>query len=1002
MKKRYIQILIFLSFVLYFPLTSAVAQKLKKENDRTIESVVKDEKGDPIKGAIIYGNDGSTVVKTDDSGKFTIQVPEMTDLLIESDGYESAVFKTGEFEALKEFTLKSSLFLHGEKDVVNIAFGKVKKGDLVNAVNVLNPNEILKYDNIQSVYEALSGRVPGLLGSNNIRGTGAPLFIVDGLPRNINTINLSEVEQITVLKDINSSILYGNGAVNGVVLVTTKRGKAYKKEINVTGYYGISKPMALPKFLSSADYAGLYNEARKNDGLAPQYDSTTIANYRTGNPYRYPNVNYFSDQYLKSVKPSFRVITEFSGGNDVATYYTNLGWSQTGSLLNFGEGANAKQNTFNVRGNVDMKITSWIKTSLDATAVFVNNSGPVGDYWSSAFTMRPNLFAPLVPMNLIDPNNTLVKSRKNDIDGAYLLGGTSSYITNPIANVYSGGENQNVQRTFSFNHRMDFDLRGLTKGLAFHTNISFDMYTRFDQSVTKTYSVYLPAWKATVDSISGLTKYGTDTNPGTQNVLNPYYERRSGFNGLFDYDRTFGDVHHITGSLLGYASRFKQQSDLQGSKNVNLGLRLGYSYKSKYLVDFSNAYVNSVKLPDATRRAFSPSLGLAWVMSSEEFMSAVTAINYLKLRVSGGIMNSDNGIGGYYYYDSPYIKTSGYAWDENSWSGSGVIARYGANPDLAYEKRKDFNFGFDCILLNRMLSVEANIFTSVYSDRVTRGLTVYPSFYSNYIPYINNDKTSYRGAELGLSFNKRLGDFSFVIGANGLYNDSKVVKKDEVWANSYQNRAGKPIDAIFGLVSAGFFKDQSDISGSPLQSYGTVRPGDIKYIDQDHNHIINANDQVQIGRWQAPYFYGLNLKITYKNFTLFAKGTGSIGADRVISGDYYWVDGNKKYSEIVLTRWTPATAATATYPRLSSAANPNNFQTSSFWLFRDNYFNLDRMQMTYDLPEAVTQRLRMKKLSFFVDGSSLFTISKHNGIRNLALRSEPYYRTYSIGVKTMF
>ena len=311
-------------------------------------------------------------------------------------------------------------------------------------------------------------------------------------------------------------------------------------------------------------------------------------------------------------------------------------------------------------------------------------------------------------------------------------------------------------------------------------------------------------------------------------------------------------------------------------------------------------------------------------------MSAISAINYLKLRVSGGIMNSDNGIGGYYYYDSPYIKSSNYTWDENSWSTSGVIASYGANPELAYEKRKDLNFGFDGVLFNRMLSVEANVFTSVYSDRVTKALTTYPSFYSNYIPYVNSDKTSYRGAEIGLSFKKSFGDFSFVIGANGLYNDSKILKKDEVWANRYQNRAGKPVDAIFGLVSSGFFKDQADISGSALQSYGTVKPGDIKYVDQDHNGIINANDQVQIGRYQSPYSYGLSLKISYKNFTLFAKGTGSIGADRIISGDYYWVDGSKKYSEYVLNRWTPSTATTANYPRLSSVANPNNFQNSTF------------------------------------------------------------------------
>ena len=233
MKKRYIQILIFLSFVILLSSTSVVAQKPKKESNTTIESVVKDEKGNPVKGAIIYGNEGAVVAKTDASGKFTISVPNQTDMLIEADGYEPALFRSGEYQNLKEFSLKTSLYLYSANDEVNIAFGKAKKGDLVNAVSVINPADILKYDNIQDVTQALSGRVPGLLGSSNIRGIGAPLFIVDGLPRDINTINLAEVAQITVLKDINSSVMYGNAAVNGVVLVTTKRGQAFKKELKV-------------------------------------------------------------------------------------------------------------------------------------------------------------------------------------------------------------------------------------------------------------------------------------------------------------------------------------------------------------------------------------------------------------------------------------------------------------------------------------------------------------------------------------------------------------------------------------------------------------------------------------------------------------------------------------------------------------------------------------------------------------------------------------------------
>jgi len=999
MKNIHIQILIFLCFAALLLPAMASAQEASKI---TIESVVKDEKGNPVVGATIYGNEGAAVVKTDFSGKFTISIPEKSDLMIESDGYEPAVFKKGEIKDRKVFSLKSSVFNYGTKDVVNVAFGKIKKGDVTNAVSVINPAEVFKYDNNQDVYAALNGNVPGLLGSSNIRGIGTPLFIVDGLPRDISAVDLTEVEQISVLKDINASMLYGNDAVNGVVLITTKRGEAYKKKVNVSAYYGISTPKALPKYLPSADYMELYNEARLNDGLAPLYSEPTIDNYRYGNPYQYPSVDYYSKDYVKSYKPYSKVLTELSGGNDITKYYANIGWEETGSIMNFGEGKNGKEDKFNIRGNVDMKVNSWIKNALDAAFVLDNTKGALGSYWSEAATRHPDLYSPLLPISLIDPNNTLLKGRKNDVDGLYLLGGTSSYQTNAFAYGYSGGQTTNSQRRFSVNDRIDFDLDRLVKGLAFHTNISFDFYTSFAQSVNNSYSVYLPTWNAAGDSIIALKQFGTDTRTGTQNVTNGNYQRRFGFYGMFDYDRTFGDVHHVSGTLLGYGNNYKVQGDFQGDKNVNLGLRLNYAYDKKYLVDFSSAYVNSAKLPEGKRGAFSPSLGLAWVISSEDFMSEASAVNYLKLKVSGGVMNSDYGIGGFYLYDNSYNTSGSYSWYEGTWSNSGVVSTHGANSGLGYEKRKELNLGLEAILFDHQLSVDANVFTSVYSDQITQPQTKYPSFYTSFIPYENFDSNSYKGAELGLSYNKTIGDFSFTVGANALYATSKILKKDEVWSNDYQYRVGHTTDARYGLVAEGLFSDQEDIDNHALQAFGEVKPGDIKYVDQNNDGIVDSNDEIQIGRWQSPFSYGLNMRLSYKNMTLFAQGTGAMGADGYISNDYYWVDGNDKYSEYILNRWTEATKTTATLPRLTSLSSTNNYRSSTFWLYKDNYFNLNRVQFTYDLPENVAKFFKMKNLNLFVNGSNLLTISKYRNIKELSVGAEPYYRSFSLGVKTMF
>jgi hypothetical protein len=320
---------------------------------------------------------------------------------------------------------------------------------------------------------------------------------------------------------------------------------------------------------------------------------------------------------------------------------------------------------------------------------------------------------------------------------------------------------------------------------------------------------------------------------------------------------------------------------------------------------------------------------------------------------------------------------------------------------LAFEKRQEINLGLEGILFDKLLSVNANIFSSVYSDQVTRPANKYPSFYTNFVPYENFDKNSYKGAELGLSTNWSISDLSFVLGANALYSVSEVLKRDEIYSNQYQYRTGRPVDVLFGLVADGFFMDQTDISNHELQAFGNVQPGDIKYVDQNSDGVIDSDDEVQIGHSQAPFSYGLNLKISYKNFTLFTLGTGRIGADAYINGNYYWVDGNDKYSEYVLNRWTPATATTATVPRLSSLANTNNYRNSTFWLYKNNYFTLNRMQLTYNMPDAVAQKFLMKKLSLFVDGTNLFTISKHKEITELRVGSEPSYRSFSIGVKTM-
>lgn len=1012
MKNRTIIILAFLSAMVCFLPGTAWAQK-KKLID--IESVVKDAQGNPVANVEIFSN--NAFARSDASGRFALSVEPGNNVIVEAVGYETQVLTPDEIRNMNSIALQPVEFKYGSEALINLAFRKAHEGDVVGAVSKVKTNEIKEYDNSIWASDVLNGRTLGMLGSNNIRGlgininvadltgsglnSGNALFIVDGLPRDIESLRLSEIESITVLKDVNASVLYGSAAVNGVVLITTKRGEAYKKVADITANYGISTPRALPKYLNSADYMTYYNKAKESDGLEPAYPDSVIQKYRSGNKYRYPDVDYYSSEYLNKYKSYFDLMGEFGGGNDVAKYYSNIGWYSAGSIIDFGDASTARNNVFNVRGNVDLRINNWIKTSIDGSSIFGNNRSQRGSYWAAANDNRPYEFAPLLPFDLIDPENPLLKARKNEVDGQYILGGNSTFITNAIADAYAGGVYERVSRKFSFNNRVDFDLKNLTEGLSFHTNISFDYYTRFDQTVANEYSVYEPFWDAS-DKIDSLVQHGKDARPGTQSVGNTFFHRRFGFYGLFSYDRTFDDLHHFTGSLTGYGSNFKEEGNFQGVVHSHAGMQVTYAYDRKYMVDFSSAYVNSVKLGEGQRGGFSPTLALGWKISGEDFLSSSAVVDYLKLKVSAGILNSDFPIGNFFYYDNRYGTSGSYAWNEGVRSRSGVMSSWSDNPGLDFAQRKEINLGLIGLFFDKSFGLDVNLFYDVYDGLVTRPSSTYPGFWGDFIPYENFGINTYKGIEAGVHYDRTFGDWNIFAAVNALYVTSKQTKVDELWAYDYQFRKGQPVDATFGLEATGLFQDQAEIDNSPRQLFGTVRPGDIKYKDQNGDNVIDSNDEVYLRRWQAPFSGGAQLKVSYKNLTLYMLGEGRMGSDTFRESDYYWIDGNEKYSEIVKDAWTPQTKGTATHPRISTVTNNNNHRRSSFWLYNNDYFSITDVQLTYHMPSNFARYVRLKNLKLFIDASDVYQIAPNREIRDLRTGNEPYYRTFSVGLKADF
>ena len=967
----------------------------------TVNSIVRDEKGQPVSGVIVTGNEGKITVTTEKDGKFTITVPAKSVVIINAKGFKMQTFLAEAVPATIGLAAQSH-----EQDVY-LPFGKVEKQDLPGAISVLNPETYIDRDYNLAVEGGMNGRVGGLLWSNNIWGMENAIVLIDGVRREFSDITFNEVQQITVLKGVNAVALFGSQGAKGIILITTKKGEANISKISVRVNSGIALPRALPNFLNSADYMSLYNEARTNDGLPVLYAATSIENHRTGNRYRYPSVDYYSSEYLKKFQNATDANAEFSGGTASARFYTNVGWSNSSTLLNVGEGKNEADSRLNVRGNVDLKLNNKISSSVYVSVIFSDSRRARGNYWGNAASALPNRLTPLIPVDLISPNDkaslAIVAASRNLIDGKYLLGGLQSFQTNPIADLYVAGYDKNIRRTFQVSNEINANLSGILPGLSFHTLFNLDYSNSYLQSIINTYAVYVPTWNATNDSLTRLQKFGQDTRPGIQNINNTAQRQNISFSSWLSYDKTVSGAHNISAKLLGYTSSINVNDIYQPSTNSHLGVQVGYNFKHKYWADFSGTYINSTKLPASSRTGFSPTVSLGWLLSSESFLANSTAVNHLKLSASAGILNTDLDINGYYLYDNIYQRGAFYTWNDGIQAqNQTTTAAYGASPNLTFPKRKELNASLEGSFFNNVLSFQTTVFKTQMDGLLTQRFSQYPNYFSTFIPYINYNSNQRSGFDLMLNLNKKVGIVELSVGANATYASSEVTKRDELYLDAYQNRAGQPADAIFGLVSNGFYMDQNDINTHSRQLFSEVRPGDIKYADQNGDKVIDNRDEVRIGRFIAPLTYGINLSVGYKNFNLFLLGTGNKGGYGLKNNNYFWVSGDNKYSDVVLNRWTESTKATATYPRLSSQQSSNNFRSSDFWLFKTDRFNLSKVQLTYNLPTTVLGKAFVKDLLVYVSGANLYTFSKNRKILDLAVAGTPQLSSYTVGIRTKF
>ena len=979
----------------------------------TVSATVIDEQGSPLSDVNVFGPKGAQAT-TDANGQFEIEVDSDKAVVIQKQGYESGLISI--LDIGSSYTLIKSAFLASDEDEINTGITTKDRRNSVGAISTINTKDRLINDNTQWVRDYINGLMLGMKGSGNVRGLGNALFVIDGvIGRDPNILNMEEVEQITVLKDANSVALYGSQGRNGVVVINTKRGKINRKEVNVNVRSGIRTAISTPNYLGSARYMQLFNEARVNDGLDILFDPLFIQNTAAKtNVYRFPDVDFYSDEYMRDFISSTTVLSEFSGGSEESQYYVNIGWNRSDSWVKTNPEANAGSNRFNVRGNIDFKVNDWITSSLDGIAILTTNKSSLSNLLSAGATFKPNSYAPLLPASLVDatgnPELEGILAAAGIFNG-FLLGTTQQFQDNtPVANAIAGGYQNDVVRATQFNNAINFDLDMITKGLSAKTYLSFDFYDSYRLSIQNKYRAYEPTW--TDDAITGLTPYGDiDQKDLTENVSTNGFVSRLGFYGLVNYENTIGKNHGIKTTVLAYYNSEKRNNVLQSDIDSHLGLQVAYDYKKKMFVDISAAYVNSIKLPEGNRGDLSPTVGVGYILSEESFLKESNFVDYLKVKASGGIIKSDQGINGYYLYSENYSDGNTFTWADGQSSNRRQSITQGENLNLGYEERIDLNVGFEGYFM-KSLWIEANYFKTELDKQLTFLNEKYPSYYNTFRPYDNFNKNQYTGFEMELNYTKNIKNWSVSLGANVLYNETQAVSRSEVNEFDYQNRVGRELSSIFGLVDQGFygvadfeFDNEGNRvlrEGLPVPNFGAVQPGDLKYTDQNNDGIIDNDDRIAIGQTGSPWTYGVNLNLKYKRLNLFVLGTGQTGAQALTSNSYYQVNGTDKYSEVVLGRWTPDTANTATFPRLSSQTNQNNFRPSTFWMYDNSYFSINRAQLTYELNEELCDEIGVDGLSVNLAGTNLLEISENRDIRQLRIGTTPMTRSYTVGLRMSF
>ena len=1009
MKTLYIYIILML-LLPFFSESNIYAQKRSKQYSE-IKAKVVDKEGNPIQSVRITVDEGIFESSTDKQGKFSLKVTDNSTLVFDVPGFEPQYLGVSVIKQNPVVVMEKSIPYGGVKDEVELPFRKTIAREIVGATSTIDEDAISS-SNQMNVLNILSGKAPGLNVSQvptepgrsatvlNIRGLSrsatdnAPLIIIDGIERPLEDLTPEEIESITVLKDATSKILYGPKAVNGVLLVKTKRGIKYKRDRQFNIEFGAQTPVRMPEYLNSADYATMYNQARINDGLSPYYTQTDIDGYRMGtNPVLYPDVD-FHKLCLNDHMSYRKAIAQFRGGNESAQYYVNATYAGYGGYEAVGK--NNTSNKFNLRVNLDYKVNDWLKAFVDIAGqmeFYTTNYMSADKLFSRLSSHRPNAY----PIKFSDPGNP-----GTEIYGAMENANLSSSRENIYAEMALGGSKENTVRKGQTNIGFDLSLDRYVKGLSAKAYVTFDVYNYLVVGKNENFSSYRPIFNE--NSLIGKELLTVEKKVSDKSRIADQMYRNYGYFGQLSYDRTFQAKHQLKSDLVIFQRRRENLGSSQDDVNRTFALRTNYVYNKKWIAELDMAVMGSSRFTKGNRYGYFPTVGVAWIASEEKFLKDKEWLDFLKIKASTGLLGTDN------YFDF-FLFESRWNTSQSTHFGpkleedvnTSTLVHVG-NPDLTWEKSFEINIGAEASFLN-CLTADFNYFNNYRYDILTP-TTSFSSINGGELMYRNYGSVRNQGVELALEYSGNIGKLHYSIGGNTIWSKAVYEKTDDMEGlSSNRKKEGKPVDTRFGLIAEGLFKSGDEIAAHPVQDFGPVQIGDVKYANINNDHHINENDMLPIGNEYPRFQFGLNINLAYKGFELSLSGSGMAQYDIYLNNSYYWMREDQKYSTFVKNYFNPSTGE-GKFPRLTTQQNQNNYRSSSLWMRSGNFFKLRDAMLSYSLPQNITNKMTLKQVKLFVRGSNLFTISSIKDLDpeyiDAGVTGYPFFRSFTGGINVVF